>query len=228
MDAPMSFYPPQSAPFPGRSDSPLDSANEAFNKGVADMGYETWDDKQLWIATQAGQVNAFNVLIKRFDGFAFNYIRRIAGGSLDESRCRDITQIVWLSILVWIQKPEKPFHDNFKAFLVISLRRAFVSVLRKLNRQGARIGSASDDGCPTEFADLSPDATSKSGSSDEFEWAIEGLPELLVSIVRLTFVEGLTLAEVAARVGRSTGYVCKLQQKAEELIREKYLRRKLE
>ena len=211
--------PPSSARV--RHCSPMTTGDPAQPPGRTTFGAA--DDAILLEAVQAGGQAAFAALYDRYAGAAYGLAYRIAG---DAATAEDVVQEAFVS--VWKQARRfDPQRGQVRSWLLTIVQNRAIDAVR---RRSGRAERALPEG-PEEFV-------AAGGRPDELaEWALEAeavrdavrqLPDDQRRTVEMAYFEGLTHAEVAARMGVPPGTVKSRMRLALEKMRASLRRRVLE
>jgi RNA polymerase sigma-70 factor (ECF subfamily) len=151
---------------------------------------------RAWMASaQGGDAEAYARLLSELLPFVRNLVRRRLG---DDPGAEDVVQEVLLSVHVARHtfRPERSLAPWVRAIA----RNAVVDHVRRRGRHQARRSDVEAAELPAE--DAAPEA---GPLSPEISRALERLPDAQRQAVTLLKIEGLSVAEAAARVGVSQG-----------------------
>ncbi len=171
--------------------------------GAAAENEERW--RRSMVAAQSGDAEVYRTLLEEL----VPVIRRQVRAKLAHAMAEDVVQNALLSIhrARHTYRPERPFGPWMRAIV----RNATIDALREMKRRGDReVG--------VESPDWLPDPSGASGGpppvqralerrelSPELSEALEQLPAAQREAVVLIQVEGLSVAEAAARAGVTAG-----------------------
>jgi RNA polymerase sigma-70 factor (ECF subfamily) len=171
---------------------------------------------------QAGNLDAFNVLVLHYQDSVFNTALRILG---DEDRASDATQEAFLSAFRSIGSFRG---GSFKAWLMRTVTNACYDELRRQKRRPAvPLEPETDDGeevdSPRWLADPSMSPEQKA-EADEVEHAIQhcldNLPVEFKTVVVMADIQGMDYSEVSAAVRVPLGTIKSRLARARLRLRE--------
>jgi RNA polymerase sigma-70 factor (ECF subfamily) len=148
------------------------------------------------IATQCGDADAYEQLLHEL----LPHVRRIVQRRLfDANAVEDVVQNVFVSLhrARHTYRPERPFAPWVNAIS----RNAVIDAIRERGRVGQREVSLQADGVPEPAA--APAAPHEAPLDPALRHALERLPAAQRQAVGLIHLEGLSVAEAAARAGVS-------------------------
>ena len=182
-------------------------------------------DEALWLRVKDGELDAFNVVMKRYERRLFGFIVNLVGSPQEaEDILQDTFLRAYRNRAQWNGRRAK-----FSTWLyAIAINRAR-DILRKRRRFLVR--SLEDQaGEGREVADVVPDrrenprrSAERAELSNRLMRAFQDLPRQLREVLLLSECEGLDYREIAAVVGCSVGTV-----KSRAFRARKELRRSLE
>jgi RNA polymerase sigma-70 factor (ECF subfamily) len=156
-------------------------------------------EEKLVLLAQAGDQEAFDTLLRRYEKPLFRHIHRMLG---DEDACYEALQETYLAIVRSIRK--------------LRSRRSFrpwaygVATRTCLKARSRRSSSRMELDASLDPPDLKPLPDSLASAREELEGLVEEvllLSPRLRSVILLHFFEGLTLKEVASALEISIGTV---------------------
>ena len=171
------------------------------------------DEMQLLAAALQFDEVALSELYDRYEAKIYNYIYRRCG---EQALAEDLTAQVFLKMLESI-RDNKPWHSSFSGWLYRIAHNLVIDHYRRRDRQPSvniddAPPTASDLEDPVETAQMNIDA-------ERLRAAIGRLTDEQSEVVSLRFLEGYSIAEVAAMVGRSEGAIKALQYRAVAALR---------
>ena len=171
------------------------------------------DEMQLLAAALQFDEVALSELYDRYEAKIYNYIYRRCG---EQALAEDLTAQVFLKMLESI-RDNKSWHSSFSGWLYRIAHNLVIDHYRRRDRQPSvniddAPPTASDLEDPVETAQMNTDA-------ERLRAAIGRLTDEQSEVVSLRFLEGYSIAEVAAMVGRSEGAIKALQYRAVAALR---------
>jgi RNA polymerase sigma-70 factor (ECF subfamily) len=171
------------------------------------------DEVQLLAAALQFDEVALSELYDRYEAKIYNYIYRRCG---EQALAEDLTAQVFLKMLESI-RDGKSWHSSFSGWLYRIAHNLVIDHYRRRDRQPSvniddAPPTASDLEDPVETAQMNIDA-------ERLRAAIGRLTDEQSEVVSLRFLEGYSIAEVAAMVGRSEGAIKALQYRAVAALR---------
>jgi RNA polymerase sigma factor (sigma-70 family) len=157
-------------------------------------------EEKLVLRAQAGEREAFDRLLRRYEVPLFHHILRLLG---DEDATYTVLQDTYLAIIKNIRSLRSRRHFRAWAFGVAT-RKCFKSISRRQRRREVRLFAGN------EVADPGPTPINLVALRERIErmdGRILELPPRLLSVILLHFFEDLTLREVAAALEISIGTV---------------------
>lgn len=199
------------------------ASGEAPSRVVPTGGdHENKSDQQLLEEIRDDSADSLELLMDRYDDFAYSLVVHFARGSLQESAWFDIVQIVWIKIWKWTKKSKNLRDCNFGGFLRTCVHHETVSALRRLNANRQRAVQLPDD-----FDMTVPDPRSDPftlDTVDDVEFLLKGVDARLATIIRSYYFDGKTLSEISElpTVKLTTGQISKLLNKWLDKTRDRY------
>ncbi len=171
------------------------------------------DEAQLLAAALEFNEVALSELYDRYEAKIYHYIYRRCG---EQALAEDLTAQVFLKMLESI-RDGKSWHSSFSGWLYRIAHNLVIDQYRRRDRQPSvniddAPPTASDLEDPVETAQMNIDA-------ERLRAAIGRLTDEQSEVVSLRFLEGYSIAEVAAMVGRSEGAIKALQYRAVAALR---------
>ncbi len=165
-------------------------------------------DEQLLERAKAYDTNALAAIYDRYESKIYSYIYHRVG---NPNLAQDLTSQVFLRMLEAIQN-ERAWKTSFSGWLY---RIAHNLVIDHYRRRG-RSTQVSYDDMPYLVSDKEgPEhAAERSFAAERLRSAINRLTEEQAQVVTLRFLEDLSIAEVAAAMGKTEGAVKALQYRA--------------
>jgi RNA polymerase sigma-70 factor (ECF subfamily) len=151
------------------------------------------------------------------------YVRRVYAFSLTHTRDRDEAEDVTAATFERALNAIGRYQDR-GAPLSSWLFRIAANIITDRRRQGSRVSTLGDAPIPEERLDRSPEGDPQE-QVERWERAaalrerVETLPEDQRTAIRLRYMEGLSLAEVAERVGRNENATKQLLHRATTSLR---------
>ncbi len=168
-------------------------------------------DEELVRSTRLGRRDAFATLVGRYERVVWLTARRILG---DDHAAADAAQEAFLEAYRGLHALREP--SLFAGWLLRIARRQATRMARRRARHPTR----SLDECDGEPPSHPDDAHSGfSADSEELLAAIADLPDHERSVVILRYINGRSVAEIAAACGRPVGTVTKQLSRALERLR---------
>lgn len=182
-------------------------------------------DEELLAAFQGGRRDAFGVLVRRYEGELYGYLRRYLG---DGSLAEDVFQNTFLQVFTKISQYEPG--RSVKPWLYTIATHQAIDALRRQGRQAARSldkeQEENGDDLPRLLEMLE---TRGPGPLDQVQGeerrqlvraSVDRLPDFLKKVILLAYYQGLKYHEIAAILGIPVGTVksrmhtalCKLQE----------------
>lgn len=165
-------------------------------------------DQQLLQRAKHYDIEALAAIYDHYEAKIYSYIYHRVG---NPTVAQDLTSQVFLRMLEAVQN-ERAWKSSFSGWLY---RIAHNLVVDHYRRRG-RATQVSFDDLPTLIAksDDPEQAAVRSMAAEALRSAINRLTEEQAQVVTLRFLEGLSIAEVAAAMGKTEGAVKALQYRA--------------
>jgi RNA polymerase sigma-70 factor, ECF subfamily len=168
-------------------------------------------DEELVRVARLGRRDAFASLVDRYERVVWVTARRILG---DDHAAADAAQEAFLQAYRRLHALREP--SLFAGWLLRIARREATRMARLRSRHPTR----SLDECVEEQPSHPDDSEGRfSADSEELLAAIADLPDHERSVVVLRYVDGRSVAEIAAASGRPVGTVTKQLSRALERLR---------
>lgn len=153
-------------------------------------------DKDLARLVRAGSLEAFDVLLRRYETRVFNYVRSRIARTED---AEDLTQAIFVKAYRNIGRYDP--HRKFETWIFCIARRETISHYRRARDLLRRAMPIEADDCIAE------PSSSESGNSMEGIWTIARgmLSALEFDSLWMHYREDMSIAEVASALGRSQG-----------------------
>jgi RNA polymerase sigma-70 factor, ECF subfamily len=152
-------------------------------------------DAELVAAINNGDAAAFEVLYFRYRDWVVGLAYRFTG---DSDAALDVLQETFLYVLR--KFPGFRLTANFKTFLYPAVRNLSIAARRK----AARYQATADE---LEQLEHAPAPTAACPEAGDLPVVLSGLPEEQREVLRLRFVDGLSLAEIATAMDIPLGTV---------------------
>jgi len=181
---------------------------EAEESLVSDVPYEVTDEA-LWVRVKDGEVDAFNVLMKRYEGRLYGFVYRLLGNAQEvEDVVQDTFLRAYRNRSQWNGRRAK-----FSTWLYTIAVNRSRDLLRKRRRHEVRsLEEPISEG--REMRDVIPDvgvgpreAAERAELSRRLERAFADLPSPLREVLLLSECDGMDYREIAQVVGCSLGTV---------------------
>ena len=187
-------------------------------KRVAPAVPEPCDDGSVVARVLAGEVQAFEVLIRRYNQRLYRLARSIVG---DDQRALDVVQEAYVSAFTHLATFRGP--AGFATWLHVIVRNQAYAMLREQRRE-ASYETAVMEGMQHEDSDLAPgpeQALSSARLGAMLETAIDRLPSPFRVVFVLRAVEGLSVRETAEVLDLNEKTVKTRYFRAKRLLRER-------
>lgn len=174
---------------------------------------DTCSDEELLEHFQKGQREAFGLLLRRYEGELFGYLRRYLG---DREMAEDVFQNTFLQLYRKIDQYEPG--RRVKPWLYTMATNQAIDALRRNGRhQGLSLEQARVDGGQDDLPQLlhlletrQPGPLEQAEDEERRQMVrhcVEKLPDFLKQVVLLTYYQGLKQNEVAEVLGIPVGTV---------------------
>lgn len=160
-------------------------------------------DGDLVPAAAAGDVDAFEALVRRYQARIISFARTLTGNTAD---AEDVAQ----EVFVRAHRALGRFRGDslFRSWLyTIAVNATRSHLTARTRRQRVWEDSGADDAHAFDLADVAADPETSLGRREAIERALAGLPEDLRTAVTLRDVHGLEYREIADAVGIPMGTV---------------------
>lgn len=154
--------------------------------------------KALWLQAQAGDETAYRDVLGRIARLLRAYLRRRMAGSLDD--VEDLVQECLLAL--HLQRASYDSTQPLSAWVYAISRHKLIDFWRRNRRYGA-LNDPIDDVDELLLAGEANEATSHM----DLARLLAELPDAQRRAIELTKLEGLSVAEAAARIGMSEGAI---------------------
>lgn len=191
------------------------SKRQAYSSQITDDTAALGDagEEQLLTLAQNLDAVALGELYDRYEAKIYHYIYRRCG---DQVMAEDLTAQVFLKMLESIHDG-KSWHSSFSGWLYRIAHNLVIDQYRRRDRQPS---VNIDDAPPTAANVEDPVATAEMNiDAERLRAAIRRLTDEQAEVVSLRFLEGYSIAEVAAMVGRTEGAIKALQYRAVAALR---------
>ncbi len=184
-------------------------------------------DKELVRRIQAGDESEFEELFRRYNkriiGFCF---QRLAGVPAARELAEDLAQETWIRVKRGIATFCEQETCRFSTWVFRIAKRVLISAnrYRKADKRdpGTEIVPLDHDGEDEQVMDRHAPTPLEHALAEEFERrlrrAIEQLPEDERAVIRLRYVDGLTVKETAGTLGLTDNQVVHLESKARKRL----------
>jgi RNA polymerase sigma-70 factor (ECF subfamily) len=171
------------------------------------------NEEELLAAAMQYNEAALGELYDRYEAKIYSYIYRRTG---DQPLAEDMTAQVFLKMLESI-RDRKAWHSSFSGWLYRIAHNLVIDHYRRRDRQHVMDieeapPMASDLEDPIQTAEMNLDA-------ERLRAAIQRLTDEQAEVVSLRFLEGYSIAEVAALTNRTEGAIKALQYRAVTTLR---------
>lgn len=150
------------------------------------------DEKLVELYLQ-GEENVFDVLVKRYADYVFNFIRQYVG---DEGISEDLTQEVFVK--VWKNIGKFDVTRKFKVWLFQIARNTTIDFLRK--KKNVKFSDLEEEGTAFEVTDpgeLPDDLFERKELKTKVGELLNALPPRYRTVVALYYGDGLNFREIA-------------------------------
>jgi RNA polymerase sigma-70 factor (ECF subfamily) len=172
-------------------------------------------DKDVFLRLSNGDATALGELMKSYFpllcGYAEHFVR-------DSSLAKDIVQEVFIKL--WQYKGRFEAAGNLKAFLYLSTRNGCLNSLRSLERESdRRVKATYLDAREMEAID---ESIVRLEYMAEINKVVQQLPLKMREVFRLSFEEGLSIEEIAKKMGISAKTVRNQKYKTLVVLRRHF------
>lgn len=159
-------------------------------------------DEELLACFQKGQQEAFGILVRRYEGELFGYLRRYLG---DGTLAEDVFQNTFLQVYIKIgqYEPGRPV----KPWLYTIATNQAIDALRRQNRHAARSLEQESEKTSDDLPHLlhlletrGPGPLDQAQGEERRQLVrsgVEGLPDFLKQVLILAYYQGLKYQEIA-------------------------------
>lgn len=158
------------------------------------------EDKELIRKCQTGDKEAFYELISRYHPFVYKFLVKITE---DEGIAEDLTQETFLKIIKNIDKYDLDGRAKFSTYVITVSKNCYIDYIRREKKwmQAIPIDENSNiEDISTNVEDLVLD---KMYNQDIIE-EIENLTDEQKLVIKMKYIEGLTLKEIGDRLNLET------------------------
>lgn len=186
----------------------------AFRGNVEPLDPQTSSsDEELLASFRRGQREAFGVLVRRYQGELFGYLRRYLG---DSNLAEDVFQNTFLQVYINIDqyeigRPVRPW------LYTIATHQAIDAMRRSGRHQALSLDQVREDGAGEDLHHLMETLESRGpGPLDQAQGeerrqlvraGVERLPDFLKQVVILAYYQGLKYRDIAGILGIPVGTV---------------------
>lgn len=170
-------------------------------------------EEELLAAAMQYNDAALGELYDRYEARIYSYVFRRTG---DQTLAEDLTAQVFLKMLESI-RDRKAWHSSFSGWLYRIAHNLVIDHYRRRDRQSS---VDLEDGPPMASELEDPVATAEMNiDAERLRAAIRRLTDEQAEVVSLRFLEGYSIAEVAAMTNRTEGAIKALQYRAVATLR---------
>lgn len=171
--------------------SNLDNLN-LVHKPVQLEGGE--QDRRVWMRLRKGDVHALEILFRNYYALLFDYGMKLAH---EDELVKDAIQEVFLYI--WETRRNLSVVDSVKAYLLVSLRRLVLNILRKQKRQRTANQEFTLERISDSFSleDLIIFTEREAFEQQRLKSAFKNIPSRMREALYLKTYDGLTYKEIA-------------------------------
>lgn len=173
-----------------------------------------WDDGGLCSAIAGGDPRAEEELCRRFRA----RIRRTVWGALrGRPECDDVTSEILVSTLARLRSGGFRGECQLATFVHAVTRNKICEFLRRKRPETSELNEEIPDG-----AESPEDAVAREEARDAVREALSRLPQKYRDVLRLFYYEGLTVAEIAARLGLPARRISERKDYALKVFRARF------
>ena len=165
-------------------------------------------DAELYERAKAFDADALTAIYDRYESKIYSYVYHRVG---DPNVAQDLTSQVFLRMLEAIQN-EQAWRSSFSGWLYRIAHNLVVDFYRRRGRTGQ--SSLEDLGLLVASSEDPLQAAERTLAGERLRATINLLTEEQAQVVTLRFLEELSVAEVAATMGKSEGAIKALQYRA--------------
>lgn len=151
------------------------------------------NEKALIKRCQSGERQAFDELIRLYYDYVYGFLLKAA---TDKTLSEDLTQETFLKMIRNIEKFDTGGNAAFGTWLITVAKNCYIDYLRR-----NRIYLEDIQKLPIEDDRDVADEAERKSEYERVLSAIETLPKEQALAIRLKYVEGMTLAQIAERFG---------------------------
>lgn len=172
---------------------------------------------------KAGDMNAFDTLMREFQSSVFGYAYKLCNNYEDAN---DITNLTFIKLLEAIKTYREDSH--FKGWLLTIVKNTYIDMLRsETNRKNAiSIDNTDEEGGQMEIRDESPNPMTQILEEEKKEILrkiIDSLPQIHRQPLILYFVEGLSYKEISDKLGISMGTTKSRINRGTEILKNRFI-----
>lgn len=157
----------------------------------------------LIVRIAEGDETAFSQFYDRYAGLAFGVIRRVLR---EKDAAEDVLQEVFWQ--VWREAPSyDPGRGSPEAWLVMRAKTRAIDKVRSIRRKEQTFVAPLAEGTARSDPEQREDPSLQAEDRELVEGALARLPEAQRRVIELSFFEGLTQVEIAARLREPLGTV---------------------
>lgn len=157
---------------------------------------------------------ALGELYDRYEGKIYAYIYRRTG---EPELAKDLTAQVFFKVLEAIQK-QKAWQSSFSGWIFRIAHNAVIDYYRRRDRRNQVPIEEAPTLTATEFNPVQ--TAERNMDADQLRSAIRRLTDEQATVVSLRFLEGYSIAEVAAMMDKTEGAIKALQYRAVASLRQ--------
>lgn len=153
------------------------------------------DDNRIINRCQAGDKEAFQELIAKYHPYVYRFLVKITD---DEDISQDLTQETFIKVIRNIDKFDINGSAKFSTYIITLCRNCYIDYYRKSRKTMSDV--LIDENLMADEAGIEEMVIDKE-LNQEVERELEQLPEEQRIAIRLKYIEGLTLKEIAEKMG---------------------------